>query len=134
MGTKFNMTKTFCLLNHYLTQKQIDEIKGIYHSEEIIYPPSELSSMWSQINPENDNCEIVQSVISWIKTAQKGDFFIIQGEFGTTFKLVDYALKNELIPIYATTKRITKESIEGEIIHRENIFEHVCFKKYEYYR
>jgi hypothetical protein len=47
--------------------------------------------------------------------------------------IVDYALKNKLIPVHAVTKRVAKESREGEIVHREYIFEHVCFRKYKYF-
>lgn len=39
---------------------------------------------------------------------------IIQGEFGSTFMLVDFAVKNQLVPLYATTKRIAKESLCGK--------------------
>lgn len=127
------MPRTFCLLNHQLTRKQVGELETIFHSEEILYPSTELSAMWSQIDPEKDTNEIVQKVIDWLAVTQKGDFLIVQGEFGTTFKLVDYALKNGLVPIYATTRRVAKEVRDGERIHREYIFEHVCFKRYAYF-
>lgn len=127
--------KTFCLLNHELTQNQITELRKKFNSDKIIYPDKKLSQFWKSIPPENKNNEIVAKTVEWIKetVAEKGDLFIVQGEFGSTFTLVDYALKNELVPIYATTKRVAKESSNGETVHREYIFEHVCFKKYEYY-
>ena len=86
-----------------------------------------------QINPEGENCRIIKNVILWLKNTNKNDVLIVQGEFGSTFMIVDFALKNNLIPLYATTKRIAKENIEGEIVHREYIFEHVCFKEYKYF-
>ena len=128
------MPRTFCLLNHQLTRKQIEELETVFCSEEVICPDQELSAMWSQINPEDDREEVAGKRVAWLKTARKGDCLLVQGEFGTTFKLVDYALKNGLVPIYATTKRVAKEVRDGERIHREYIFEHVCFKKYEYFR
>lgn len=129
----FSMPRTFCLLNHQLTQKQITELEAVFCSEAVMYPDVELANMWAQINPEHDTQLLVDRVILWLQQVKSGDYLIIQGEFGTTFKLVDYALKNGLIPIYATTKRIAKEVREGERVHREYIFEHVCFKKYEYF-
>ncbi len=57
----------------------------------------------------------------------------MQGEFGSTFMLVDFALKNNLVPLYATTRRVAEEKREGESVFREYIFEHVCFKKYRYF-
>ena len=130
---KSSMPRTFCLLNHQLTQKQITELETTFCSEKILYPEAELAMMWAQISPENNSQLLIDRVIMWLQLAKSGDYFVVQGEFGTTFKLVDYALKNNLIPIYATTKRIAKEVREGEQVHREYIFEHVCFKKYEYF-
>ncbi len=128
------MPKTYCLLNHPLTQKQLAEIKEKYNSTQIIYPNENLSKLWGQIPPEDVDCPVVKNVIDWLKSsAVAGDLFIIQGEFGSTFTLVDFALKNGLVPLYATTTRVAKESREGESVLREYIFEHVCFKKYRYF-
>lgn len=129
------MSRTFCLLNHTLTKNQLEELKEKFASKEIIYPPEELSKLWSQIPPEKENTEIVRSVVLWLKSsgAKDGDLLIIQGEFGSTFTLVDYALKNHLVPLYATTKRVAKESRNGEKVQREYVFEHVSFKKYKYF-
>ena len=78
--------------------------------------------------------EVVESVVSWLNgESAPGDLFIIQGEFGSTFTLVDFALKNGLVPLYATTRRVAKESRSGETVRREYVFEHVCFKKYQYF-
>ena len=126
--------KTLCLLNHKLTLNQIADLEQNWHSKEIVYPPEEIALMWSNIPPENLRSDAVQKLALWLKAnSTAGDLFIIQGEFGSTFRLVDFALKNNLVPIYATTKRIARESCNGEKVQREYIFEHVCFKRYEYY-
>lgn len=129
------MRKTFLLLNHELTQNQISELREKFNSDKIIYPDEKLSLLWKSIPPKEENNEIVKKAVDWIKErgAEKGDLFIVQGEFGSTFTLADFALKSGLVPIYATTKRIEKEIRSGETVRREYIFEHVCFKKYEYY-
>ncbi len=129
------MLKTFCLLNHSLTQKQITELRDNFSSDKIIYPDEKLSACWSQIPPEKESQNVVVKVVDWLKSsgASEGDLFIVQGEFGSTFSLVDFALKNRLVPLYATTRRVAKESRAGETVKREYIFEHVCFKKYKYY-
>lgn len=129
------MPRTFCLLNHDLTQKQLCELKDKFASQTVLFPQKELSLKWSQIDPEKSNEDIVLSVVCWLESygAKKGDLFIVQGEFGATFKLVDYALKNELVPVYATTRRVAKESRCGEVVRREYVFEHVCFKRYGYF-
>jgi hypothetical protein len=68
-----------------------------------------------------------------LSSAKDGDLVIIQGEYGSTFSLVDFALKKKLVPVFAATKRIAKEEQNGEIVLRHYIFEHVRFKKYVYY-
>jgi hypothetical protein len=127
------MKKAYVLLNHELTLKQVEELKQKFLVDKIVYPPKEITVSWLQINPEGENCRIIKNVILWLKNTNKNDVLIVQGEFGSTFMIVDFALKNNLIPLYATTKRIAKENIEGEIVHREYIFEHVCFKEYKYF-
>ena len=128
------MAKTFCLLNHALTENQIADLETNFKSVQIVYPSEELSKQWSQINPEQESDGVIKNAVAWLQDAQKEDLLVIQGEYGCTFKLVDYALKKGLIPIYATTKRIAKETRDGETVRREYIFEHVCFKKYKYYQ
>ena len=128
------MKKTFCLLNHKLTQKQIDELEKKFNSAQIIYPDENLAKLWAQIPPEKSNNEVIEFVVLWLKNnASPGDFFIIQGEFGATFTLVDYALKTGLVPLYATTRRVAKEIRREETVYREYVFEHECFKSYEYF-
>ena len=43
------MSKSFCLLNHTLTQNQLTELKEKFNAEEIIYPLEELSKKWGQV-------------------------------------------------------------------------------------
>lgn len=128
------MSKAFVLLNHTLTQNQTKELESKFSIKEIVYPEKELSQKWSQIPAaENVDMGIIQSIVSWLSIAQENDVLIVQGEFGSTFMIVDYALKNKLIPVHAVTKRVAKESRDGETVHREYIFEHVCFRKYKYF-
>ena len=129
------MVKAFCLLNHELTQNQILELKNRFNVESILYPSEELSKNWSQIPAEKElDKTIIGNVINWLTAANKGDLLIVQGEFGATFMIVDYALKNELVPLHAVTKRVAVEHRDGEVVSKQYVFEHVCFRKYEYYK
>ena len=76
---------------------------------------------------------MINDVIEWLSSAKAGDALIAQGEFGATFMIVDYALKRGLAPLYAVTKRVASERREGEIVSKNYIFEHVCFRRYEYF-
>lgn len=128
------MSKAFCLLNHELTKNQKNELSTDFLVSEIIYPSEEISKLWSQIPASNAvDRTIIKKIIDWLSSAEKNDVLIVQGDFASTFIIVDFALKNGLIPICATTKRVAKESRQGETVKREYIFEHVCFRKYEYF-
>jgi hypothetical protein len=128
------MRTAFCLINHILTENQITELHEKYSISNINYPESKLSEIWSQIpiTQKLDKTSIYAAV-DWLEAAKAGDVVIIQGEPGSTFMLVDYALKKKLIPIHAVSKRVSKEVREGEQVQKQNIFEHICFREYEYY-
>ena len=129
------MPKGFCLLNHQLTERQIEELKNRYKCEKIIYPSQEFSAKWAQIPPSLVlDLQVIKSIVDWLSSAKENDVFVVQGEYGSTFALVDYALKKNLIPIYSVTKRIAKEEKEGEKITRHYVFEHECFRQYSYFK
>lgn len=128
------MKTAFCLINHQLTENQITELREKYSVSNIKYPEPALSQVWAQI-PATQHLDMkpINSVIEWLADAKAGDLVIIQGEYGSTFLLVDYAMKNKLVPLHAVSKRIAKEIRVGEQVQKQNVFEHVCFRVYEYY-
>lgn len=128
------MKRAFCLLNHILTEKQVSELKEKFGVKTIVYPSESLSKKWSQIpaTPKIDT-NVISSTVQWLSVAQPDDILIVQGEFGSTFVLVDYALKNALVPVHAVTKRVSEEKLIENRIIKQHIFEHVCFRKYEYF-
>lgn len=131
------MQKVFCLLNHSLTANQINELKTKFGTETIEYPPDSIKELWSNL-PTTDKIipETIDTIRNWLcsKNVKKNDVIILQGEAGYSFYLIDYALKKKLIPIHSVTKRIAKETIDGEIVKRFYVFEHICFRKYCYYK
>jgi CRISPR-associated Csx2 family protein len=138
--TDFSETKKlpsiFCLLNHELTERQLNELLATYETDKVVYPPDAVKNEWSNIPTDNHiNKGCLNDIISWLKSANAdaGDVIIIQGEFGATFAVVDYALQKGIIPLHSVTKRIEKEHREGETVYREYVFEHVCFREYAYY-
>jgi len=66
------------------------------------------------------------------KTGKTGDFVLIQGEFGATYFTVDFCFQNNLIPIYATSKREYREEPQqdGSVV-RVHRFKHVQFREYK---
>ncbi len=128
------MSKTYCLLNHELTQNQLAELKERFGSDEIVYPSEALSQKWSQIPAVKElDMTVINDVCEWLSCAKVGDTLIAQGEYGSTFMMIDYALKKHMVPLYAVTKRVASERRDGEIVSKNYIFEHVCFRRYEYF-
>ena len=123
--------KTYCLLNHTLTEAQLAELKERYHSIRVVYPPVDISAAWSQLPPGlSYDTNTIRSVISWLDVAETGDTVILQGEAGSTFILVDYLLSRGLVPLHAVTRRVSSESNEGEDVKKSLVFRHVCFRPY----
>ena len=126
------MTKVFILINHEPTQRQISELKKDYGEDvQFVFPPESIKNFWAQIPPKPvlDSAEL-NKIIEWLAYANSGDVVFVQGDFGATFFIVDYALKKKLVPVYAVTKRITTEKKDGEKVYKQFVFEHECFRRY----
>ena len=124
--------KVYCLLNHSLTERQLAELQEKYGAGEVVYPDERLAATWSQVpvTPVLDR-SVIQAITDWLSAARKGDVLVVQGEFGSTFMIVDYALGRGLVPLHAVTRRVALEHREGEKVLRQYVFEHVCFRRYE---
>ena len=122
------------MLNHKLTENQEKELKEVFKSEKTVVAPSDLSWAWSAIKTDFElDYELLKEVENWISTnSEKGDCIILQGEFGHSFYLIDYCLKHELVPLHAVTEHVENLVKNGEKIERKLVFEHKCFRKYEY--
>jgi len=124
--------KMYLLFSHKLTEEQIKDAKINLGVREFIYLPENLQKIWSGIPPEID---CVSDYIRPIKeflaqTSEKGDFVLIQGEFGAVVDMVKYCKKNGLIPVYSTTKRVSYEEKQGDKVIKKSVFNHVRFRRY----
>ena len=131
------MKKLFLLFSHKLTDDQIDEAENKLGVNEIIYLPENLQELWSMVLPEGElNLERLRKITDWIRNnANKDDYILIQGEYGSTYYLVDFAFEMGVIPIYSTSKRVYKETKNGDgTIKREHIFKHINLRRYKKYR
>ncbi len=129
------MSKTMhILLSHELTNEQIDDARAHLGITEFKTMPEELRNIWKSIPPDMDQVSsVLNEIKEWLKqNASEGDIVFIQGEFGATYHMVDFAFMNKITPVYATTERIVVEKTNpnGEIIF-ERMFKHVRFRKYE---
>lgn len=126
------MRVMFLLFNHSLTDEQTQDAKDSFKIESFVSLPQNLQSIWSNIPPELENLtEYLQPIKEFIaQNAQKGDYILIQGDFGASFQLVEFANSCELISVYATTKREVKEELKDGKVQKTSVFKHVQFRKY----
>ncbi|ADR19516.1 CRISPR-associated protein Csx20 [Calditerrivibrio nitroreducens] len=124
--------KIYLLFSHTLTDEQKSELEKMGVSD-IIPIPEDLQFIWSNMPPAGElNITVLNEIIDWLSgSASEGDYILIQGDFGATYYMVNWAFKSGLIPIYATTERVVlEENKEGDRIVKKNIFRHVNFRRY----
>jgi hypothetical protein len=126
------MKAVYSLMNHQLTDKQTSELQTLYGADSFLEPPADIASLWAQIPAEQEiTLALLSPVIAWLSDAVPGSPVIVQGEFGAVYAVVTWCLQHGLIPVYAASRRVSKEVREGERVIKMNIFEHVRFKEYK---
>jgi len=120
----------FVLMSHEMTPAQIEDAKNNWNITRFITVPSD---RWGQIPAEASSvCPFLAPIFAFLRDhAQAGDLLLVQGDFGATVAMVAFANRLGLTPIYATTRRIVTEKIEGDRIVTTRTFEHVRFRSYE---
>ena len=70
----------------------------------------------------------------WLASSTKPlDYVLIQGDFGASYLLIQFALSHDLIPVYSTTARQAVESMQPDgSMKVEHLFKHQIFRKYGY--
>lgn len=123
------MTEAYILFSHTLLQEQERELKNKFFCKKINYLPKNLQILWSNIPEDNDFSNLFFDFLE--ENAKTGDYILIQGEWGITYKIVNFCFKKNYIPIYSFSKRISKEIIEQNTVIKTSYFKHIKFKKYE---
>lgn len=123
--------KLFLLFSHSLVKEQIEDAKISLNVDEFINLPNDLQAKFSQIPADFNEKELIKYAQPFFKylnkNAEKGDFVLVQGDFGLVFLLVNFCLDKGFVPIYATTKRDVIVDKDGL---KTSIFKHVRFRKY----
>ncbi|PIE66304.1 MAG: hypothetical protein CSA26_01285 [Desulfobacterales bacterium] len=127
------MSKLRVLFNHTLTPAQQEEAHCRLGVTKIIHPPAEVSNLWCNLPADVPMLqEILSPVLDWLDNGSKGDFVLIQGDFGACYFCVQYSFRLGMQPIYSTTKRKTTEKcISENKVHLAHHFQHVTFRQYE---
>ncbi|NLY74342.1 MAG: hypothetical protein GX075_03475 [Firmicutes bacterium] len=127
------MPDLYLLFSHELTEQQKREAYAELGVGEIHYLPDNLKGLWSQIPPEiPEVAGYLQPIQEWLSNQiLEGDYILIQGDFGATFLMVQWAFARNCVPIYATTSRKVIEVRNDQEIVTNRVFEHVKFRLYE---
>lgn len=122
----------FLLISHPLNEIQQKQAREIFGVREFVNLPEELQQRWSNVPPELEKIDnyIKDFCIFLADKSEKGDVVLVQGDYGTTYKMVNYCKHIGLFPVYATTKRVAQETIENGKVIIQRVFEHVRFREY----
>ena len=121
------------LFNHSLTELQKHEAENVLGVEKFVYPPAAVSALWRNIPADREGVyPILEPAFHWIdREGSQGDLLLVQGDFGATCAMVNYALHAGLVPVYSTTVRraCERKRKDGtvEVMHE---FRHVRFREY----
>ena len=123
------MKKMFVLISHDLTQEQKSQALKVFGVEDII---NIADDAWSNISPSDENILYVLNKYKkeLMLEAKAGDILLVQGDFGATYNMINFAKNIGIKTIYATTKRIVQElAIDGKLVTRRE-FKHENFREY----
>jgi len=124
--------KMILLFSHTLTPEQKEDAKKTLKVDEFISLPDELQKLWSNVPPEIENLDnYLEPIFNYLrKNLKKGDFILVQGDFGATCKTAEFVKSLKTVPVYATTKREVVEKKEGDKVVKISTFKHVMFRKF----
>lgn len=121
------------LFSHSLTP---DQVEDAYHSlgvRRLISLPTDLQGLFSNVPPELASlADYLKPIESWLaESTMKGDYVLVQGDFGVVYLLVNFCKQIGTVPIYATTERksIDTTQPDGSVV-TQRIFKHKIFREY----
>jgi hypothetical protein len=126
--------KMLLLFSHELTEDQIQDANKSLGVTSFISLPVDLQDLWRNVPPTKPSLnDFLKPFRKWVgESANQGDCVLIQGDFGAVYSMVNYSFSLGVVPLYATTERISIETRTSEnMIRSERTFRHKMFRKYE---
>ena len=123
------MKKMFLLFSHTLTAEQEEDAQTSLKVEKFVTLPSELQQLWSNIPPKLTNLsDYLTPLKEYIgNEVEEDDVFLIQGDFGGCYEMVNYVKSLGFKAFHSTTTRnVVEKEIEGKIV-KTSVFEHIIF-------
>jgi len=126
------MKRLFLLFSHTLTEAQEQDARVSLGVEAFITLPNELQTLWSNIPPQltqlDDYLEPLKAYIR--NESNAGDVFLIQGDFGGCYEMVNFVKALCFTAVHSTTTRdVVEKTVNGKV-EKFSRFEHVIFRKY----
>lgn len=124
----------FLMFNHSLSKDQDTDAQNIWGTQlQFIGLPTQLKALWAQI--PGDKKELFDTLApfrTWLeKESCPNDIVLIQGDFGATWLMVQYALNNNLVPVYSVTVRQAREETTPDgTVKTTHFFKHRMFRIY----
>lgn len=125
--------KMIFIFNHHPTEDQIADARAAFGIASIIEMPPDIKAVWQQIPSDVPLiAPTLEPVKKWLtQNSDQGDIVLIQGDFGATFLMVNFAMESGLMPVYATTKREASEVQHADgTIRTAHLFRHQRFRLY----
>ena len=126
------MKKMFLLFSHTLTPAQEVDAKKSLGVDEFVALPQELQELWSNIPPQLTTLdEYLEPLKEYIlKNSSKDDVFLIQGDFGGCYNMVNFVKSHGMVAVHSTTTRdVVEKTVNGKV-EKFSRFEHVIFRLY----
>lgn len=123
----------FLIFNHLCTTAQDEDARVSLGVKDLVGLPSSLKDLWSRIPPDLEQLRpYLEPLMGWLGSqARRGDYVLIQGDFGACYLMVRFALERGLIPVYSTTRReATEEGQPDGTIMLIHHFDHQIFRRY----
>lgn len=125
--------KIFLMFNHLFSNAQEQQACKELNARLIVEMPTLLKQLWQQVPAESNTLKNYLSPFrEWLyENSRKGDLVLIQGDFGATYLMIEFAFGLNLIPVYTTSIRRASEKIQMDgSIKMEHVFKFCRFRKY----
>jgi hypothetical protein len=126
------MKKMFLLFSHTLTEAQEQNAKDSLGIKTFVTLPKELQDLWSNIPPQLTTLDgYLEPLKAYIgNEAKEDDVFLIQGDFGGCYEMINFVKSAGLTAVHSTTIRDVLEKTVNNKVEKFSRFEHVIFRLY----
>ncbi|HBT89172.1 CRISPR-associated protein Csx20 [Desulfobacter sp.] len=124
----------FLMFNHSLSKDQETDAQNIWGTQlQFVGLPGQLKALWAQIPADKQELfDTLAPFRTWLeKQSRPNDLVLIQGDFGATWLMVQYALNSNLVPVYSVTVRLASEERSPDgMVKNTHFFKHQMFRLY----